>query len=60
MQAGTTVIDPPTDEQLKHLALIAHHCYGSFDLATRCVLLLEQRGTLEAGARQRYSEIQAG
>ncbi|BBY73411.1 hypothetical protein MPRF_03100 [Mycolicibacterium parafortuitum] len=52
--------DSMSDEQLKHLALIAHHCYGSFDLATRCVLLLEQRGTLEAGARQRYSEIQAG
>ena len=52
--------DLMSDEQLKHLALIAHHCYGSFDLATRCVLLLEQRGALEAGARQRYSEILAG
>ncbi|WP_349269790.1 hypothetical protein MPNTM1_00246 [Mycolicibacterium parafortuitum] len=52
--------DSMSDEQLKHLALIAHHCYGSFDLATRCVLLLEQRGALEAGARQRYSEILAG
>jgi FkbM family methyltransferase len=45
------------DEQLKHLALIAHHCYQSFDLALRCVMLLEQRHALEAGAQQRYSEI---
>ena len=28
-----------SDEQLKHLALIAHHCYKSFDLALRCVML---------------------
>ena len=26
--------DIMTDEQLKHLAIIAHHCYRSFDLAT--------------------------
>ena len=35
--------DVMTDEQLKHLALIAHHCYGSIDLTLRCVVLLEQR-----------------
>ena len=45
-----------SDEQLKHLALIAHHCYKSFDLALRCLMLLEQRGVLEAGARQQYIE----
>jgi hypothetical protein len=27
--------DSMSDEQLKHLALIAHHCYRSFDLALR-------------------------
>lgn len=43
-----------SDEQLKHLALIVHHCYGSFDLALRCVMLLEQRGALESGAQNRY------
>jgi FkbM family methyltransferase len=42
------------DEQLKHLALIAHYCYGSFDLALRCVKLLEQRQALGAGSQQRY------
>ncbi|MEP7328624.1 MAG: FkbM family methyltransferase [Betaproteobacteria bacterium] len=42
------------DEQLKHLALIAHHCYNSFDLALRCVMLLEQRHALGAGAQRDY------
>jgi len=45
------------DEQLKHLALIAHHCYKSFDLALRCVMLLEHRQALNAGAQQRYMQI---
>lgn len=47
-----------SDEQLKHLALIAHHCYNSFDLALRCVMLLEQRQALQPGAQQRYLQIQ--
>ena len=42
------------DEQLKHLALIAHACYGSIDLAMRCVMLLEQRGCLPEGSQQAY------
>ncbi len=42
------------DEQLKHLALIAHHCYKSFDLALRCVMHLEQRHAVESGAQERY------
>jgi len=46
-----------SDEQLTHLALIAHHCYGSFDLALRCVTLLEQRKALTAGAPQRYVQL---
>ena len=46
-----------TDEQLKHLALIAHHCYGSFDLAFRCVVLLEDRRAVEAGSKRRYVEM---
>jgi FkbM family methyltransferase len=45
------------DEQLKQLALIAHHCYKSFDLALRCVMLLEQRQVLKSGAQRRYLEI---
>lgn len=45
------------DEQLKQLALIAHHCYGSFDLALRCVMLLEQRQVLKTGAQQQYLQL---
>jgi FkbM family methyltransferase len=51
--------DSMSDEQLKHLALIAHYCYRSFDLALRCVMLLEQRRALEAGTGQRYLAIVA-
>ena len=46
--------DLMSDEQLKHLALICHHCYRSIDLALRCVMLLEKRGTLQDGSVQRY------
>jgi FkbM family methyltransferase len=52
-------VDSMSDEQLKHLALIAHHCYQSFDLASRCVMLLEQRQALETGTQQRYLQILA-
>jgi hypothetical protein len=48
-----------TDEQLKHLALIAHHCYGSIDLTLRSVVLLEQRQVLETGSAQRYLRLLA-
>lgn len=46
--------DGLADEQLKHLALVAHHCYGSFDLAVRCLWLLEQRGRLTKEDRMKY------
>jgi FkbM family methyltransferase len=49
--------DSLSDEQLKHLGLIAHYCYRSFDLALRCVMVLEQRQIVGAGAGQRYLEI---
>ena len=48
-----------TDEQLKHLAIIAHHCYKSFDLAMRCVMLLEKRAVLDVGAQETYRSIVA-
>ena len=48
------------DEQLKQLALIAHHCYRSFDLALRCVMLLEHRRALKPGAQQAYVRLLAG
>lgn len=43
-----------TVEQWKHLALIAHHCYGSVDLAARCLNMLAEQGTVPAGASERY------
>lgn len=43
-----------SDEQLKHLALVAHHCYNSYDLTIRCMVYLEQRGKLPDGSQGRY------
>ena len=43
-----------TPEQWKHLALIAHHCYGSFDLAVRCLNMLTDLGAAPAGALDDY------
>ena len=48
-----------SDEQLKQLALLVHHLYGSFDLALRCVMLLEQRGALPANAQKTYLRLLA-
>lgn len=42
------------NEQLKHLAMIAHCCYQSFDLTLRCINLLEQRAALPANTQQLY------
>jgi FkbM family methyltransferase len=49
-----------SDEQLKHLALVAHHCYGSIDLVMRCLLLLARRGSVPADAGRRYAGLVAG
>src|SRR5262249_55872684 len=43
-----------SEDQLKQLCLIVHSCYNSFDLAGRCVALLEQRKALPAGPLQQY------
>lgn len=48
------------NEQLKHLVLIAHHCYHSYDLALHCLLLLEQRGGVKRGVQQRYLQLLTG
>lgn len=46
-----------SNEQLKLLILISHYCYGSFDLALRCVMLLEQRGVLSLGSQSHYLQL---
>ncbi len=49
-------VDPEAmdDEQLKHLIILAQYCYGSVDLACRCVELLKGRGVLRADALETY------
>ncbi len=42
------------NEQLKHLALVAHHCYQSYDLATNCITHLAARGACPPDAVGRY------
>jgi FkbM family methyltransferase len=46
-----------SDEQLKQLIMIAHHCYGSVDLAMRMILQLEQKNALPKGSSRGYLEI---
>lgn len=41
-------------EQLRHLALVAQVCYGSFDLTLRCMLLLAALGALPRSSPQEY------
>jgi FkbM family methyltransferase len=49
--------DSMSSDQLKQLCLIAHSCYNSFDLAGRCIALLEQRKVIPSGALKQYIEI---
>jgi FkbM family methyltransferase len=48
-----------SDDQLKHLGIIAHHCYRSFDLATNCIFHLCQRQAIPADSIQRYAALMA-
>ena len=43
-----------SDEQLKQLSLIMHHCYQSHDLSARCIQCLIDRGALPSDSLQRY------
>ncbi|CAN5291877.1 hypothetical protein BH11PSE4_BH11PSE4_17600 [soil metagenome] len=44
-------------EQLKHLALVAHHCYGSFDLAANCMHHLVRRKAIPTDTGNRYVQL---
>lgn len=46
-----------SDAQLKHICLVSHACYGSFDLAYWCILALQERGALAPGATERYMAL---
>ena len=52
--------DNMSAEQLKHLALIAHYCYQSYDLTTKCIRDLESRSAIAAGSVARYLNALAG
>jgi hypothetical protein len=49
--------DSMDDDQLKHLSLIAHHCYRSFDLTVKCLLILEQRGCVAKSSASSYMKM---
>lgn len=49
-----TKMDAMSDDQLKHLAMISHYCYGSTDLAVRCLVWLSKRGAVAEGSAEKY------
>jgi FkbM family methyltransferase len=49
--------DDMTTEQLKHLALIAHACYQSYDLAMNCLHYLQTRSAVAPDAGARYLNL---
>jgi FkbM family methyltransferase len=49
--------DGMSDEQLKQLSLIMHHCYQSHDLSARCIQCLVDRGSLPSESLQRYVDL---
>lgn len=49
--------DTMTYDQWKKLALIAHHCFRSYDLAFRCVRVCEEAGELKLGSWEKYIGI---
>ncbi|MCC8961262.1 FkbM family methyltransferase [Bradyrhizobium sp. Pear76] len=52
-----TKADDIGTEQLKHLALAAHHCYGSHDLAAICVQHLINRKAVAPEAGSNYLDL---
>jgi hypothetical protein len=49
-----------SDDQFKALAAIAQCCYGSYDLAIRCLLVLAERGAVAPGATAAFVEALEG
>lgn len=46
-----------SNQDLAKLALLAHACFESYDLAALCITNLESRGALTSGATQTYADI---
>jgi FkbM family methyltransferase len=55
-----TKAEAMTSEQLKHLALVAHHCYRSYDLAVNCIYRLQERSAVAPDAVKRYLDLVRG
>lgn len=49
-----TRMDDIGTEQLKHLAMVAHHCYASYDLVVRCLHAIVARGAAPTDAVTQY------
>jgi FkbM family methyltransferase len=49
-----TQMEEMSVEQIKHLAMIAHHCYLSYDLVVRCLAVLVQRNAVGGDAVSQY------
>ncbi len=49
--------DKMNSEQMKHLAMVAHHCYKSYDLAANCVHNLAARGAIAHDALGQYMAL---
>jgi FkbM family methyltransferase len=49
--------DKMSSEQLKHLAMVAHHCYASYDLAANCIHNLASRGAIANEALGQYMAL---
>jgi FkbM family methyltransferase len=45
------------DDQIRHMCLIAHACYGSFDLALRCLLMLQERKAIAENSGWNYVKL---
>jgi hypothetical protein len=52
--------DSMSAEQLKHLALVAHHCYQSYDLTAKCIRDLTLRGAAPGDSLDRYMKAIMG
>ncbi len=51
------ITKPMSVEQWKHLALIAHHVCGSFDVAMYCIAKLVDLGAVPADAETQYQHM---
>ena len=49
--------DELAGEQWKHLAMLAHHCYGSVDLALRAIMAAAKMGALHPSAPDQYLKM---